>query len=81
MGCNLTVFIYSIAPDDAATVTELNTKQITLNFVDGTHMVPNETPDILGKVHAYLCMIFCKTMNNNADQLFIHSARNHEVDQ
>ncbi|KAI8876063.1 alpha/beta-hydrolase [Backusella circina FSU 941] len=45
-------FVYAlassfIAPEDAATVTNLNPKQITLDFVEGTHMVPNETPDIL----------------------------------
>lgn len=36
-----------MAPEDAALVTDRNKERITLDFVPGTHMVPNETPDII----------------------------------
>ncbi|KAL7321086.1 hypothetical protein PS15m_000901 [Mucor circinelloides] len=45
-------FIYALestfmAPEDAATVVDRNAQRITLDFVEGTHMVPNEKPDII----------------------------------
>lgn len=36
-----------MAPEDAATVIDRNAQRITLDFVEGTHMVPNEKPDII----------------------------------
>lgn len=36
-----------MAPEDAATVIDRNRSRITLDFVEGTHMVPNEKPDII----------------------------------
>jgi carboxypeptidase C (cathepsin A) len=43
------MFYSSVAPDEAATVSDENKEQITLEFVEGTHMVPNETPDAISK--------------------------------
>ncbi|KAI8997624.1 Alpha/Beta hydrolase protein [Pilobolus umbonatus] len=45
-------FVYAldsnfVHPDDSATIIGENTKQITLGFVEGTHMVPNETPEVI----------------------------------
>ncbi|RCH95691.1 hypothetical protein CU098_007865 [Rhizopus stolonifer] len=45
-------FVYALGSSfvrrqDAASVINLNKDRITLEFVEGTHMAPNETPDII----------------------------------
>lgn len=48
------IMINSVATDEAASVIDENRKMITLEFVEGTHMVPNETPDIIGRLLFYV---------------------------
>ncbi|KAI8888047.1 alpha/beta-hydrolase [Backusella circina FSU 941] len=36
-----------VSPENAKAVTDLNREKITIDFVEGTHMVPNEDPDAL----------------------------------
>jgi carboxypeptidase C (cathepsin A) len=49
--------IFSIAPDEAAAVINENKEKITLEFVEGTHMVPNETPDVISKFKYQKCSV------------------------
>ncbi|KAI9483916.1 MAG: Alpha/Beta hydrolase protein [Benjaminiella poitrasii] len=47
-----THFVYALdsnfmAPDDTSIIANENKKYISLEFVEGTHMVPNENPDII----------------------------------
>ncbi|KAI8968514.1 Alpha/Beta hydrolase protein [Mycotypha africana] len=45
-------FVYALgssfcSPEEAGTVVNENKKKITIDFVEGTHMVPNEAPDLI----------------------------------
>jgi carboxypeptidase C (cathepsin A) len=46
--------MYSVLPEKAHSITDLNKEQITIDFVEGSHMVPNEDPDALGKHITFL---------------------------